>query len=71
MSEIPDEDLSAPGIDKEKVGCLISEVVTPGFVWQDHEWMTMADLEDLFKGFLHEADQIAKFARFIRPADLN
>lgn len=70
MSGIPDEDLAEP-LNKDKVGCLITEVVTPGFVWQDHEWMTMEDLKDLFKDATDAEEQVAKFAKFIRPDDLS
>jgi predicted cupin superfamily sugar epimerase len=35
-------------VDKERVGCLITEVVVPGFDWRDHRWMTAADLNELF-----------------------
>ena len=34
--------------DGEDAGCLITEVVIPGFEWEDHKWMTSADLESLF-----------------------
>lgn len=47
-SEIPDEDLQ--GGDKERVGCLITEVVVPGFHWQDHEYLTKQGLQELFAG---------------------
>lgn len=70
MSGIPDEDLAEP-LNREKVGCLITEVVTPGFVWQDHEWMTMEDLKDLFKDAPDAEQQVAKFAQSIRPVDLS
>jgi len=69
MSGIPEEDLAASGVDKEKVGCLITEVVTPGFVWEDHEWMTMGDLQDIFEEVPGGDAEVAKFARFIRPTD--
>jgi len=29
------------------IGCLITEVVTPGFAWQDHTWLDAATLQDL------------------------
>lgn len=35
-------------VDKERVGCLITEVVVPGFDWRDHKWMTVADLNEIF-----------------------
>ncbi|GAA5863157.1 hypothetical protein JCM1840_002489 [Sporobolomyces johnsonii] len=50
-SEIPDEDLA--GVENEKdarIGCLISEVVVPGFHWQDHAFLTEQGLVDLFHG---------------------
>jgi predicted cupin superfamily sugar epimerase len=53
MSEIPKEDLvkvEAGELSKDEVGCLITEVVVPGFVWQDHAFLTQSGLEDLFKG---------------------
>ena len=52
MSRIPQEDLNDAAVggeaEQERTGCLISEVVTPGFVWEDHRFMTAADLEGLF-----------------------
>lgn len=53
MSEIPAEDLAqvADGkVSKDEVGCLITEVVVPGFVWQDHAFLTLEGLETLFMG---------------------
>lgn len=53
MSEIPKEDLAkveAGEFSKDEVGCLITEVVVPGFVWQDHAFLTQGSLEELFKG---------------------
>lgn len=53
MSEIPAEDLAAVKagkLNKDEVGCLITEVVVPGFVWEDHAFLTKAELEKLFAG---------------------
>lgn len=36
--------------DPERIGCLITEVVFPGFAWEDHGFLTQADLEALFAG---------------------
>ncbi|GAA5928251.1 hypothetical protein JCM1841_001752 [Sporobolomyces salmonicolor] len=47
-SEIPEDDLE--GAEKDAVGCLISEVVVPGFHWQDHAFLTEQGLIDLFHG---------------------
>lgn len=51
MSEIPKEDLAlveAGKANKDEVGCLITEVVVPGFVWEDHAFLTSSELEKLF-----------------------
>ncbi|KZV93379.1 hypothetical protein EXIGLDRAFT_50131 [Exidia glandulosa HHB12029] len=45
-SEIPAEDLKSG--DDERVGCLITEVVVPGFDWRDHEYLTKDGLRELF-----------------------
>lgn len=53
MSEIPAEDLAQVAdkkVGEDEVGCLITEVVVPGFVWQDHAFLTPEGLDDLFKG---------------------
>ncbi|GAA5977580.1 hypothetical protein JCM5350_002280 [Sporobolomyces pararoseus] len=47
-SELPQEDLVAG--EEEKTGCLISEVVVPGFDWHDHAFLTEKGLLDLFAG---------------------
>ena len=52
MSRLLPEDL-ALGTDAEKadkVGCLITEVVVPGFHWEDHKFLTKQALHELFKG---------------------
>lgn len=58
MSELPQEDLdaveSAPESERvearEKVNCLITEVVVPGFHWDDHKYLTREGLQNLFEG---------------------
>ncbi|GAA6042018.1 hypothetical protein JCM8097_009149 [Rhodosporidiobolus ruineniae] len=61
-SEIPAEDLayasSSPSA-ADSIGCLISEVVVPGFDFADHCFLTSKDLEGLFKG----ESEAAKAAR--------
>jgi predicted cupin superfamily sugar epimerase len=51
MSRIPPEDLKAPTTqdEKDRTGCLITEVVTPGFHWEDHKFLTLEELKELFK----------------------
>lgn len=58
MSELLQEDLdaveSAPESERvearEKVNCLITEVVVPGFHWDDHKYLTREGLQNLFEG---------------------
>ena len=53
MSAIPEDVIAAADtdevVDRDRIGCLITEVVTPGFDWRDHEFLTRQGLEDLFK----------------------
>lgn len=51
VSEIPEDDRTAARdgtADGGRVGALISEIVTPGFHWNDHTYLTQAKLRDLF-----------------------
>lgn len=48
MSRLLPEDLKTA--DPERVGCLISEVVFPGFEYEDHAYLTSAQLGSLFEG---------------------
>ncbi|KAF7972287.1 hypothetical protein HWV62_42820 [Athelia sp. TMB] len=51
MSRIPPADLEcATQEEKDKTGCLITEVVVPGFHWEDHVYMTEKDAEELWAG---------------------
>lgn len=34
---------------KERYGCLITEVVFPGFVWEDHSFLTPTGFHKLFE----------------------
>lgn len=46
-----DLDLAKAGsAEADKVGCLITEVVVPGFHWEDHKFLTKEGLEELLKG---------------------
>lgn len=45
-----DRELAGKSADAaDHVGCLITEVVVPGFHWEDHQFLTLKGLEDLFK----------------------
>ena len=35
---------------RERTGCLITEVVFPGFHWEDHAYLSVAELEKLWGG---------------------
>ncbi|BGP54980.1 hypothetical protein JCM8202v2_002568 [Rhodotorula sphaerocarpa] len=51
-SEIPEEDLQEgeAGDERDRTGCLISEVVVPGFDFEDHQFLTKRGLVELFHG---------------------
>lgn len=34
----------------DRTGCLITEVVFPGFVWQDHQYLGRTELEEMWGG---------------------
>jgi hypothetical protein len=64
MSRLLEEDLREVRegkCSKEEVGCLITEVVVPGFEWEDHRWMRKGDLEALFP--LESGDEEAERMR--------
>ena len=67
-SRILPEDIALGKSDEEKdrVGCLITEVVVPGFHWEDHRFMTKHDLDDLFGGVEGGEDSIARFAKHVK-----
>ncbi|KAK4703542.1 uncharacterized protein P7C70_g2678, partial [Phenoliferia sp. Uapishka_3] len=47
-SEIPAEDLKSG--EKERVGALITEVVVPGFHWEDHAFLNKEELLKIYGG---------------------
>jgi len=51
MSKLLAEDLehATTEEDKKNLGCLITEVVVPGFHWEDHKFLTQAELLDLLE----------------------
>ncbi|KAH9832076.1 RmlC-like cupin domain-containing protein [Rhodofomes roseus] len=52
MSRLLPDDLAAAAdaAKRDHVGCLITEVVFPGFAWEDHAFLTKAELEKLYGG---------------------
>jgi uncharacterized protein len=43
-----DRDMSKTQDEKDRTNCLITEVVVPGFHWEDHKFLTLGELKDLF-----------------------
>lgn len=67
-SEIPPEDLASAeqgGADaKERTGCLISEVVVPGFSFEDHAFLDEEGLEKLAEG---DGKLVEELREYVRP----
>ncbi|KAI0646202.1 RmlC-like cupin domain-containing protein [Trametes meyenii] len=68
MSRLLDEDLNGvttSGSDaKEKIGCLITEVVFPGFAWEDHGFLTREKFDELWDGSVPpEAQELMKYVK--------
>jgi predicted cupin superfamily sugar epimerase len=68
MSKIPPEDLEAAKTqdEKDRIGCLITEVVTPGFHWEDHKFLTLEGLQELFKGVEDWEEEVKDVAPFVK-----
>ncbi|GAA5843989.1 hypothetical protein JCM9279_003693 [Rhodotorula babjevae] len=62
-SRIPDEDLAAG--ESDRVGCLISEVVVPGFSFDDHAFLTRSGLVELFGGD-SSSPEVKEFLPFVQ-----
>lgn len=52
MSRLLADDLAAAEdpTRRDRVGCLITEVVFPGFAWEDHAFLSRAELEKVLGG---------------------
>ncbi|KAJ7136104.1 RmlC-like cupin domain-containing protein [Mycena epipterygia] len=61
MSRILPEDLQTAKTEEEKrnLGCLITEVVVPGFHWDDHKFLTKGELLQLFDGIPNKESLIS------------
>ncbi|KAI5120570.1 hypothetical protein M0805_002520 [Coniferiporia weirii] len=70
MSRLLPEDLALGTTPEtqDKVGCLITEVVVPGFHWEDHQFLTREKLEALFDGAEDKQEKIAAFAPHVKKA---
>lgn len=66
VSEIPAESRASVErgeVEADSVGCLISEVVTPGFDWNDHSFLTTAKLDELLDG---DKEMMRMYERYCR-----
>ncbi|KAF8191363.1 RmlC-like cupin domain-containing protein, partial [Pholiota molesta] len=50
--------------EQEQVNCLITEVVVPGFDWEDHVYMYKDTLEKLFEGVEGGDGWVKEFSQF-------
>lgn len=66
-SEIPPEDLEGTkeGDGGERVGCLISEVVTPGFHWEDHKFLDLEGLKKICAGSSSSEERLLPYIRAV------
>lgn len=56
--------------DQDRIGCLITEVVTPGFHWEDHAFLTMDGLESIFNGVAGGQQRITEFQSYLKKLTL-
>ncbi|KAK7050398.1 cupin-5 domain-containing protein [Favolaschia claudopus] len=61
MSRLLDADLKNEALG-DRVGCLITEVVVPGFHWEDHAFLTKEGLKSLF-GDAKEAQEFVPYVK--------
>ncbi|KAI8986840.1 RmlC-like cupin domain-containing protein [Trametes punicea] len=67
MSRLLPEDLKEQSENnmKEQWGCLITEVVFPGFSWEDHSFLTQADFKNLWGGTVpSEAQELLRYVKY-------
>ena len=55
----------AASAEEESTHCLITEVVVPGFDWEDHVYMDKGALERLFDGVDGGARLVEEFSEFV------
>lgn len=65
MSRLLDEDIKTK--DPERVGCLITEVVVPGFAWEDHKYLTPPELKPLLEGVPNSEHWIQELQQYVKP----
>lgn len=66
MSRLLQEDLDAASDEfaKDRCGCLITEVVFPGFVWGDHAFLTLEEFNKFWgDGDAPEAKELVRYVK--------
>ena len=67
MSRLLDEDLAgaaSSGDAKDRCGCLITEVVFPGFAWEDHCFLSRVEFDALWPAKdVPEARELEKYVK--------
>jgi len=61
-----DRDAAQTPEQKDHTGCLITEVVIPGFDPKDHAFLTTEGLEELFKGVEGGDEKVKELRPYIR-----
>ncbi|KAF9472122.1 hypothetical protein BDN70DRAFT_844821 [Pholiota conissans] len=66
-SSLLDEDIrrATTPAQKDNVNCLITEVVVPGFDWEDHVYMYKEQLDRLFEGVQGGEKFVREFAPYV------
>lgn len=52
----------------ENWGCLITEVVVPGFAWEDHTFLTLEELKEIFAGVEGGEKYVNEYSKFLRKS---
>ncbi|TFK55748.1 hypothetical protein OE88DRAFT_655330 [Heliocybe sulcata] len=67
MSRLLPEDRASAKTEEQKdhLGCLITEVVVPGFAWEDHQYLTLDGLRKLFDGAEGGEEKVKELSVFI------
>ena len=66
MSRLLQEDLDGVSEEgeKDRCGCLITEVVFPGFAWEDHAFLTLEEFNKLWDDpSVPEAKELLQYVR--------
>lgn len=69
VSEVPEDDRIAAEdgkTDATRVGAFITEVVTPGFHWNDHTYLNQAKLRELFADSPRSEELYDKYKKYVK-----